>query len=186
MSGDVLLLNADYNVLSVNPLSTISWQNAMKLQFTDAIDIIDYYDEWVVHSAFDTMPVPSVIALKEYRNFNRRVKFTLKNLFLRDDYTCQYCQEKFHGDDLTKDHVKPRSLGGKPNWENIVSCCSPCNHRRGNAESIRPIRAPFVPSIREINAKIKNSRIHASHESWVPFLEYFWDSENIEAAYRRT
>lgn len=180
MSRHVLLLNADYNLLSLNPLSTISWQNAMKLQFTGAAHVVHYYEDWVVHSPSTDMFVPSVMALTEYRHFRRAVKFSLKNLYLRDDYTCQYCEKPFSGDLLTKDHVKPRANGGKTNWENIVSACSPCNHKRGSNEHIRPIREPWRPTIYEMNGKLTKKPVVAHDETWRQYLGQFWDDHNIK------
>ena len=179
MSGHTLLLNADYNMLSVNPLSTVNWQNAIKLQFTENATVFSYYDDWTVHSPSVTLNVPAVMVLKNYRKFNRGVKFSIKNLLLRDNYTCQYCEKKFPPDQLTKDHVKPRAYGGKTNWENIVIACSKCNHKRGHNESIRPKCDPYKPSVYEINAKMTNNVIQASHESWVQFLSNSWDESKI-------
>lgn len=184
MPGDVLILNNDFKILSINPLSTITWQNALRLQYTDSVIIVDYYENWDVNSALDTFMVPSVIALKEYRSFNSRVKFTLDNLFLRDNHTCQYCQKKFHARNLTKDHVIPRSRGGPTSWDNIVSCCSPCNHARGDNEQIQPIRKPRRPSIKEINEKITSSSVQASDPTWLPWLHEFWSNDNIREAYK--
>lgn len=177
-SRHVLLLNADYNLLSLNPLSSIHWQNAMKLQFTGAAHVVHYYEDWVVRSPSVDMKVPSVMALTEYRQFKRAVKFSLKNLFLRDNHTCQYCNEEFAPTLLTKDHVTPRSHGGKTSWENITTACSPCNHSRGTNVRIRPTREPWRPDYREINSRLTNKPVLAHDETWVDYLSYHWD-ENL-------
>lgn len=179
MSRHVLLLNADFNVLSLNPLSTINWQNAMKLHFTGAAQVVHEYDDWIIHSPSLDMKVPSVMALTEYRQFKRGVKFSLKNLFLRDNHTCQYCATEFAPQHLTKDHVKPRFHGGKTNWENIVAACAPCNQKRGHNESIRPLREPVKPSIREINFKLTQQPIVAHDRSWKDYLAYHWNEDDI-------
>ncbi|GMH91395.1 hypothetical protein TL16_g12047 [Triparma laevis f. inornata] len=57
--------------------------------------------------------------------------FTRRNIFLRDDYKCQYCSSKFAPRDLTLDHVVPRCEGGRLEWKNAVSCCRVCNGRKG-------------------------------------------------------
>ena len=179
MTRHVLLLNADLNVLSLNPLSTINWQNAMKLQFTGAAQVIHYYEDWTVHSPSEEILVPSVMAVTQYKQFNRGVKFTLKNLFLRDDHTCQYCAEKFPAELLTKDHVIPRTYGGGTNWENITTACSPCNHKRGHNESIRPMTMPERPAIRDINNKLTSKPVVAHDESWVEYLSWHWKDKSL-------
>jgi len=63
------------------------------------------------------------------RRPKRRIPLTRREVFLRDDHTCQYCG--LHTRDLTLDHVIPRAKGGKHTWDNLVSACSPCNHRKG-------------------------------------------------------
>ncbi len=78
---------------------------------------------------------------------SRRVPLTRQEVFLRDGYTCQYCGRKTR--DLTLDHVIPRSRGGLDTWDNLVSACRPCNHRKGGRtpEEARMglRRRPFEP-----------------------------------------
>ena len=54
-----------------------------------------------------------------------------RNVYLRDDFTCQYCGRKPLVKDLNLDHVKPRSQGGTATWENLVTSCRRCNFRKG-------------------------------------------------------
>jgi 5-methylcytosine-specific restriction endonuclease McrA len=58
-----------------------------------------------------------------------RVKLTRREVFRRDNYTCQYCGR--HGADLTLDHVLPKHLGGEHVWDNVVAACPSCNHHKG-------------------------------------------------------
>ena len=58
------------------------------------------------------------------RRISRRV------LFARDGWQCAYCGSG--GNRLTLDHVVPRSRGGTSVWENVVTSCAPCNHRKGD------------------------------------------------------
>jgi len=57
---------------------------------------------------------------------------TRRNILMRDAYRCQYCGVKFHGGDLTLDHVIPRARGGRNVWENLVACCHKDNHRKAD------------------------------------------------------
>jgi len=86
-----------------------------------------------VHSARQAIAVPSVIRLLEYRRIPMQARsLSRKNILTRDRYTCQYCHRTFSTNELTLDHVIPRSRGGSSTWENLVACCHPCNRRKGN------------------------------------------------------
>jgi 5-methylcytosine-specific restriction endonuclease McrA len=78
------------------------------------------------------------------------VKFSRQNIYARDKYRCQYCGAKFGPEELTYDHVVPRSRGGKTKWDNIVTCCIRCNRKKGGrtpAEArMRLIRKPSQPT----------------------------------------
>ena len=74
------------------------------------------------------MRLPSVVSLKTYIRPTRNPAFTRFNVFLRDRFECQYCGDD---DDLTFDHVIPRSRGGRTTWDNVVAACAPCNLSKG-------------------------------------------------------
>jgi len=174
-SCPALVLNADYRPLSYYPLSLWAWQDAVKAVFLDRVNIVSNYDR-VVHSPSLDFTLPSVVSLKTYVKPARYPAFTRFNLFLRDRFTCQYCGSK---DDLTFDHVLPRSRGGKTTWENVVTACSPCNLRKGGKlpREIRmyPALEPVRPTV---NALHSNGRLFPPnylHESWQDYL--YWDTE---------
>ena len=123
-----LVLNADYRPLSYYPLSLWPWQEAIKAAWLDRVAIVAEYDEFV-RSPSTTIRIPSVVVLKDYVKPQKRVAFTRFNLFLRDEFCCQYCGAK---GDLTFDHVVPRSRGGVTSWENVVAACSACNLHKGS------------------------------------------------------
>ena len=103
-----LVLNADFRPLSYYPLSLWPWQEAIKAAWLDRVDIIAEYED-VVRSPSTEIRIPSVVVLKDYVKPQKRVAFTRFNLFLRDEFRCQYCGAK---GDLTFDHVVPRARGG--------------------------------------------------------------------------
>mgnify|MGYP002525839844 FL=1 len=105
------MLNAYYHPLSYFPLSLWSWKDAIKAVFLDRVNIIAEYDDQVNSASF-SMKIPSVVSLKTYINLSRKPAFTRFNLFLRDQFQCQYCIEKFKTSDLTFDHVIPKSKVG--------------------------------------------------------------------------
>ncbi len=86
----------------------------------------------VIRSPSLLLPLPAVIRLVTYikRSYGKGVAFSKKNVFRRDNFTCQYCGSR--GVDLTIDHIIPRSKGGKTCWENVVVACKKCNLRKGN------------------------------------------------------
>jgi len=112
-----LVLNADFQPLSYLPLSLWSWQDAIKAVFGGKVQVVDVYPDISVRAANIEVPLPSVIALTEYvQHKNQRPAFTRRNVFLRDEYKCQYCGGRFHTADLSLDHVHPRCKGGLLTW----------------------------------------------------------------------
>jgi 5-methylcytosine-specific restriction endonuclease McrA len=170
-----LVLNADYRPLSYYPLSLWPWQEAVKAAWLDRVSIVAEYDE-VVRSPSTIIRIPSVVVLKDYVKPQKRVAFTRFNLFLRDEFSCQYCGAK---GDLTFDHVVPRARGGVTSWENVVAACSTCNLRKG-ARSLRQTgmtlrKAPRPPGAEELRNMGRKFPPNHLHESWLDFL--YWDSE---------
>lgn len=173
-----LVLNADFRPLSYFPLSLWSWQDTIKAVFMDRVTVLSEYDR-VVHSPSLEVRLPSVISLKDYVPPNRRPAFTRFNVFLRDQFSCQYCGSEGSAENLTFDHVIPRSRGGRTNWENVVTACSPCNLKKGNRLphtcGMRPRRRPEPPSSFELQENGRRFPPNYLHESWHDYL--YWDSE---------
>ena len=170
-----LVLNADYRPLSYYPLSLWPWQEAVKAAWLDRVDIVSEYAE-VVRSPSTIIRIPSVVVLRDYVKPQTQVAFTRFNLFLRDEFTCQYCGTN---GDLTFDHVVPRASGGVTSWENVVAACSPCNLRKGSRSlrqsgmSLRkPPRRPVSEQLHNVGRKFPPNHLH---ESWMDFL--YWDAE---------
>ena len=107
-SCPALVLNADFRPLSYYPLSLWCWQDTIKAVFMDRVTIVSEYDT-VVRSPSFSFKLPSVVCLKSYVKPSRHPAFTRFNVFLRDRFTCQYCAAR---EELTFDHVIPRSKGG--------------------------------------------------------------------------
>ena len=170
-----LVLNADYRPLSYYPLSLWSWQDAIKAVFLERVNIVSEYDRVVRSPSFE-FKLPSVVSLKTYVKPSRTPAFTRFNVFLRDRFTCQYCGAH---DDLTFDHVTPRSKGGHTTWDNVVAACSPCNLRKSDRlpreVEMWPMQRPFAPSLQDLH---RNGRLFPPnylHQSWMDYL--YWDSE---------
>ncbi len=170
-----LVLNADYRPLSYYPLSLWPWQDAVKAVFLDRVAIVAEYDA-VVRSQRAEVRIPSVVVLKDYVRPVKTVAFTRFNLFLRDEFRCQYCGSPH---DLTFDHVVPRVRGGRTTWENVVAACSPCNLRKGSrslkASGLRLAVPPRQPSAEEMHNRGRRFPPNHLHESWLDYL--YWDTE---------
>ena len=167
---DVLLLNSDAQPLSLLPVSTIHWQEAIKYMFLDKVNVISWYDDWVVRSENWQTPVPAVIMLKEYMKQKNTVRFSKQNVFLRDLYVCQYCGSKVNKKTATLDHVHPVSLGGRTNFENSTTACHPCNSVKGNNSKIKPKTTPHRPGYWELVEKRKQLPFEIRHPDWEMFL----------------
>ncbi len=120
-----LVLNADFRPLSYFPLSTWNWQDAVKAVFLDRVSVLSEYEQEVRSPSF-SMRLPSVIALRDFIPSARMPAFTRFNVFLRDGFSCQYCDHKRSAPELTFDHVIPRARGGRTSWENVVTACGAC------------------------------------------------------------
>ena len=170
-----LILNADYQPLNYFPLSLWSWQDAIKAVFLERVNVVDMYEK-SVRSANLEMPLPSVVALKDFVSQSRAPAFTRFNLFLRDGFSCVYCNET---QDLTFDHVVPKKLGGKTSWTNISAACSRCNFKKGGRTprqaGMTLLRPPYLPSIHALQAQGRKFPPNHLHESWLDYL--YWDVE---------
>jgi 5-methylcytosine-specific restriction endonuclease McrA len=170
-----LVLNADYTPLSYYPLSLWPWQTAIKAVFLERVDIVASYAR-EVHSPSWTMPIPSVIALRQYVKPSEFPPFTRFNLFLRDRFTCQYCGSPHQ---LTFDHVVPRRLGGRTSWENVATACAPCNLKKGGRTprqaSMPLLVQPIRPTSWQLQERGRGFPPNHLHETWRDWL--YWDVE---------
>lgn len=176
-----LVLNADFRPLSYYPLSIWPWQEAVKAIFRDSVQVVSEYDRIVRSPSFE-MKLPSVLALKEYKPLARRPAFTRFNVFLRDQWLCQYCGTTHRTHDLTFDHLVPKSRGGRTIWTNIVTACQSCNTTKSNRlpseAKMFPITEPREPTIFELQDNGRKFPPSFLHKSWGDFL--YWDTELVD------
>ena len=177
-SCPALVLNADFRPLNYFPLSLWSWQNSVKAVFLDRVNVVSEYDN-AIHSPTWEMKLPSVIALKNYVNVSTKPAFTRFNVFLRDRFSCQYCGHHFPTQELTFDHVLPKSLGGRTEWVNVVAACSHCNLRKANKSvtksGMQILKKPVQPNNKYLQRVGRAFPPNYLHKSWRDFL--YWDSE---------
>ena len=167
---DTLVLNADGAPVNFLPLSTINWQEAIRYMVLDKANVLAWHEEWVVRSARWETQVPAIIMLRDYMKPKTAVRFSKSNVFLRDRYTCQYCNDKLEKRHCTLDHVLPTSMGGKTTFENTVCACGPCNANKGANHKIKPKVKPYKPTYFQLVDKRKKMKFHLQHPSWELYL----------------
>jgi 5-methylcytosine-specific restriction endonuclease McrA len=172
---EVLLLNITYE-----PLKIINWKRAITLLLLGKVEVLEEYGR-EVHSVSFTIKLPSVIRLlRMVRKPKAPVRFSRQNIYSRDKYRCQYCGNRFASEELTYDHVTPRSRGGKTEWTNIVTSCLPCNGKKGgrtpDEAEMKLVRSPFRP--KWIPALKITFGVREVPQSWRDYL--YWNVELIE------
>lgn len=172
----VLLLDNTYE-----PLKIISWMRAMTLIVTGDAEIVEE-SEHSIRSAHSEWKLPSVIRqLKKFRR-SGKVQFSRINIYMRDAWTCQYCQERKQTKELTFDHVLPRAQGGKTVWNNIVTACRPCNSEKDDRTpeqaNMKLLRKPEEPKWLPAQMVIKMNKIP---KKWEPYIDMrsllYWTTE---------
>lgn len=200
LSANVLLLNRLYmavRVVNARRALTMLYRNLAEVVFVDDGQYLSYdFDNWVevsqarrqfepekhdwIRTVHFQIAVPKIIRLLGYDRLPAAgVKLNRRNLFARDQNRCQYCGKRFPTQELSLDHVTPRSQGGGNTWENIVCACVRCNVKKGG-------RTPEQAHMTLINHPVKPRRSpiltvkmsDAKYASWKQFLDYaYWNVE---------
>ena len=177
-NSPALVLNADFRPLSYFPLSIWPWYDTVKAALSGRVNTVACYDR-VVRSPSIELALPSVISLRDYVRPAARPAFTRFNVFLRDRFSCQYCNQRLPVADLTFDHILPRSRGGRTNWENVVAACGEHNLRKGNRTpqevGLNLAHKPHIPTTWELQQNGRGFPPNYLHESWGDYL--YWDTE---------
>lgn len=133
---------------SWQPIHVTSVYRSLSLIWSEHAKVVDdnyvtyNWDEWlktpVDHKLFirtsrSKVPVPEVICLTYYDKLpGKAVTYSRRNIAKRDHHTCQYCNKYVTMEEMTIDHVIPKSQGGLTNWENCVVACMLCNRLKDN------------------------------------------------------
>jgi 5-methylcytosine-specific restriction endonuclease McrA len=148
MTGEVLVLNSDYE-----PLNVCNLRRAITLVHLGKAEILHHEDR-LIRTYQGDIHSPSVVKLRQHvRRPIPQLRVSRRSIFARDNYSCQYCGVT--GRDLTIDHVVPKRLGGGSTWENMVCCCRRCNAKKGDKNLAQttmrlrcePRRPRYVPYI---------------------------------------
>jgi 5-methylcytosine-specific restriction endonuclease McrA len=137
------------------------------------VEVVSYSLDKTIQGVNRTWPLPSVVrVLSHFKRERIRVKFSRLNIYTRDNFRCQYCGVRFPTEQLTFDHVIPRSKGGKTTWDNIVTSCARCNHdlksNRTLAEAgMKLLRKPVKP--RYLPAVSVKMDMRTIPSDWIPY-----------------
>ena len=164
MQEPVLVLNANFE-----PINICSTRRAMGLLLTGKAGMV-VNGRGYIRTIKELLPRPSVIRLESQIHRPRpHVKLTRREVFRRDNYTCQYCGK--HDGGLTVDHVVPRHLGGQHVWTNVVAACPSCNHRKGGRK-LEESRMVLLHKPKEppANASYIFGRHLTDNGEWEPYI----------------
>ena len=162
---DVLVLNANFE-----PINVCNLRRAIGLMLSGKATLLAN-GRGTIQTISRSLPSPSVIRLEQMVHRPRpHVKLSRREIFRRDNYTCQYCGRQ--GLNLTVDHVVPRHLGGTHSWLNVVTACATCNHQKGGRKleesHMTLLTRPFEPPA---SARYIFGRMLGDNSEWLPFLE---------------
>lgn len=145
LNGGVLVLNKLWQPISVQSVATalvkvwsdsariVDTHNYSQYTWSDWANIRPTENDKYIQLVNMAIKVPEVVTLVDYSNVpDLTVSFSRINLFTRDKWTCQYCGRRISNNEITIDHVTPKSRGGKSNFENCVAACISCNFKKAD------------------------------------------------------
>ncbi len=163
MNHRVLVLNLDYS-----PISICSVQRAFLLLYLEKAQMMSEVEDMFLRTVNNSFPLPAVIKLNRFVNVPyKSVELTRQNVFKRDGFECKYCGTD---NNLTLDHVVPRSKGGKSTWSNLITACKTCNAKKGDFTphdaglvlNGNPYKPSYIMFIRDFSGFVM--------AEWMPFL----------------
>lgn len=167
---DTLVLDTAFQ-----PMRKITWQEAMKLWAAGRVEIVAEYSNRFIKTTSKLFNVPSVIRFVKntFKRFKKAIKFSKNAIYKRDGGRCQYCTKKMTLGDATKDHVFPKSRGGKTSWTNIVIACKSCNQKKRNKTpeeaNMKLLSIPRTPqSLQQVSHE--NISVSELPEGWKFYL----------------
>jgi len=175
-----LQLNVGYE-----PIGLISWKKAVKKVMRGKAEVLDVQNS-PLRSCYTAGNKPAVIRILHYHKNYDNVKLCRDNIYARDQYTCQYCRDRFRHNELTLDHIIPESRGGPFSWTNLVACCESCNNKKDNRtpeEANMPLaRTPFRPTWMPavLVKSIQRGRVPKQWANWVSWIEGVAELDEFE------
>jgi len=157
---------------SFRPIEVVDSLEALVLCLVGKAKAIENYAK-KVHSPSSSFYLPSVIVLKRYVKYQfTRLTPNRTNVLWRDKLQCQYCTREFQSEDLTLDHVFPKSRGGENTWENLVTACKRCNQKKGSRLLHETGMRLARPPVRPKNSALRTVKKEQINEIW---KDYLWE-----------
>jgi 5-methylcytosine-specific restriction endonuclease McrA len=170
MHGSCILLNGDYTLLGL-----IDWKKAMGLLFAEKIKVLKYSSR-KIRGVGRTFLMPAVaVLIKVVRIvYRHHVPFSRRNVLIRDQFTCAYCGSR--EPPITIDHVVPRAMGGRSDFDNCVACCRACNIKKGaclpREAGMVLRRRPWQPTIAEfMRIRLRQSGVYGLLTELGPLID---------------
>jgi 5-methylcytosine-specific restriction endonuclease McrA len=160
-----VVLNATYE-----PISIVPSKRALILILEGKAAVVEEHPTLEVRSIKLTIKVPVMVVLKAFvrgiKMYKTKASLSQRNLFVRDNYTCQYCsrhKSKLNSHEfLTRDHIIPECKGGQNTWENLVTACSTCNNKKADCDldkvNMKLQKIPTAPTLFELWTKISQRK----------------------------
>lgn len=148
-------------------------------------DELNGFEDWI-NSSEEAIEAPRIIRYLDYNKiYSNKIRFSRKNIFIRDHYKCQYCGLVKDIKKLQLEHVIPKSKGGKTTWVNTVCACNDCNDKKRDRTPIEAgmqiIRKPFTPRFLPTQSMKHFSWDKNKYESWENFVSnVYWNIELAE------
>lgn len=183
LGAPVLVLNRNYlpvRVTTARMAFELLYQG--RARALDAHFELHTFESWGTartNSTYETigttrgpLPIPRIVVLGVYNRVPATIlRLSRRNVYLRDDYTCQYCGDQPGVEQLNLDHVVPRSRGGDASWDNLVTSCKSCNLKKGRALpeecGMIPKNAPSCP---RWSTAVQFQAMPRSFAEWEPFI----------------
>lgn len=135
LNKKVLLLNNTYEPLAILPVKKVLKK---LLKGSNSFYVEDYYEN-LFFSEKHKIRIPSVVRLTYYLNVKKTIKSASgkkHKIFARDSWICVYCSKACTPDELTLDHVVPKSKGGDSSSSNLVTACKGCNNLKSDRSDV--------------------------------------------------
>lgn len=197
---EVLVLNKNYQAIAFT-----TFKRAVAKLYTQRVEVIDFsnntfnnydFSSWLEYSATSNKEClwlsdedkivlpPAIRSLHCDKSITRKLRVVSKNIFIRDDYLCAYCGKRFSTNNLSIDHIIPKSKKGPHTWDNLITACIPCNSKKGDRTlkeaGMSLLYQPYTPQFRLFSKEVVSRLDEDTKNTWSKFIDLFDILEKTE------